>query len=95
MRSIYEVVENSSAICSVCPKSGNDLRVLIHEARRIVDLVVYDHVQIFLGGMVLDLRVSEFLRHCVGRFVLRVPRDCGCDSGRTDLAVYDILRSRE
>ena len=46
--------------------------MLIHKARSVVDLVVDDHVQVLLGGMVLDLRVREFLRHRYDCVLLRL-----------------------
>jgi hypothetical protein len=39
--------------------------MLINERADIVDLVVDDHVKIFLGRMRLDLGVCKLFRHCV------------------------------
>lgn len=50
---------------------GGYVRVLVDEARGVVDLIVDDDVAILLGGVLRDVRVSEFLvRHCVFCFRL-------------------------
>ena len=43
-----------------------DIRVLVDEAGGIVDLIVDDHIQVLLGGMLAHIRVGEFLGvgHC-------------------------------
>ena len=43
-----------------------NVRVLVDEAGGIIDLVVDDHVQVLLGGMLAHIRVGEFLGvgHC-------------------------------
>ena len=41
-------------------KKGH-VRMLVHEARRIVDLVVDDEVEVLLGAMFRDVGVGEFL----------------------------------
>lgn len=44
------------------PQGGRrNVRVLVNEARGIVDLVVDDHVKIILGVVLGDVRVGEFL----------------------------------
>lgn len=43
-----------------------DIRVLVYERRRVVDLVVNDHEQIFLGVVGGDFLEGEFLRHFDG-----------------------------
>ena len=45
-------------------KKGH-VRMLVHEARRIVDLVVDDEIEVLLGAMFRDVGVAEFLGcHC-------------------------------
>lgn len=46
---------------------GSDVRVLVHEARGVVDLVVDHQVEVLLGRVFRDIRVGEFLgvRHGV------------------------------
>lgn len=62
------------------PKGGEarysgDLRVLVNEAGDVVDLVVNDHVQVLLAGVLGHIRVGELLGgHCCGVFVWRVVR---------------------
>lgn len=38
--------------------------MLVYETRGIVDLVMYDQIQILLAGMSFDFGVGKFLRHC-------------------------------
>jgi hypothetical protein len=46
-------------------RKRSDVRVLIYEACRIVDLVMYNHVQVLLGVVLRDIGVGEFLvGHC-------------------------------
>jgi hypothetical protein len=40
--------------------------VLVDERAGIVDLVVHDHVEVLLGGVLGHLGVGEFLRHFGG-----------------------------
>lgn len=45
-----------------------NVRVLVYEARCVVDFVVDDDVQVLLGVVLRDVGVGEFLvgRHCGG-----------------------------
>ena len=60
---------------------GSDVRVLVHEARGVVDLVVDDQVQVLLGRVLRDVRVCELLgvRHGV-----RVGVDRAANGGAQD-----------
>jgi hypothetical protein len=40
--------------------------MLINEAGYVVDLLMDDHVQVFLGVMLCDFGEGEFLRHLCG-----------------------------
>ena len=46
------------------------VRVLVHEARRVVDLVVDHHVEILLRRVLADIRIRELLRFGHGRWRL-------------------------
>jgi hypothetical protein len=50
--------------CCIIPRRNTDLRMLINEAARVVDLVVDHQVKILLARMAGDVGVGEFLRHC-------------------------------
>lgn len=61
-----------AARAGLSEQTGDDIRVLIDEARDIVDLVVDNEVEVLLGVVRLDLRAGELL---VGRH-----GDCVCVS---------------
>jgi hypothetical protein len=47
-------------------RRGRNVRVLVDEAGGVVDLVVNDHVEVFLGGVLGDLGKGEGLGHDCG-----------------------------
>lgn len=46
---------------SFAAEKGRDVRVLVHKAGCVVDLVVDDDVEILLGAVLRDVGVGEFL----------------------------------
>jgi hypothetical protein len=63
-------------------RKGCNVRVLIDEARTVVDLVVHNNVEILLRVVLRDVGVGEFLvGHCGLRVELRVRT---CDGGGGD-----------
>jgi hypothetical protein len=47
------------------PFARRNVRVLIYEARGIVDFVTYYKIQVLLRRVLLDFSVGKFLRHLV------------------------------
>lgn len=76
------VIEDSTDLRPPLLPCGRYLRVLIDEARTVVDFVVNDEVQILLGGVLADIRVGELL-------LLGHDGQCGVSVGGVEVEVEE------